>query len=546
MQLKNYRLNIAAGLIAITLMAGFGFTGLLSSLSDSAQPSAAMSFRPTTVHAAPNSSLGAGTQATPNCAELMQPFTTAMISSTIPEDAYSSLQCPDLKPPPDLATRLKLQRIYDTFSWQSFLALNWPIALTCDAQGCQTSVKPENPDRDFTPQWAAWKEGYEIFKIDGSAPSPWDAPRTLPTELDTRPLAGYPDATDKNIRILFQTHQANSNQPLWDQNGNRVYYEVLINEQEFNFIDSNELYHLQGQINYFQKNVLHRQEVVVFIPGSLGDIIGVIELKLAWKILTSDDIAERYYTMNAYVYNPEQARWEEQRVGLVGMHIAHKTLSSTEWVWSTFAHVDNVRVNDMDTLNYLEANKTLKPSFTNPYTDNLTLPVNVLPEPDAAGVRRTQVLQVIPIAQATAALNQQVQELLRAQNSVWQYYELVGTQYSTDPSAPPASPLTALPTNITNRSGGMPAPVYLVNPVIETYDQEGNQEASDLAQGPLNDAKHTVFGTQSCMGCHFSAGIASRYVDNMVDNQEQKEPIFEPETADFSFLLERAHWQKSP
>ena len=35
-------------------------------------------------------------------------------------------------------------------------------------------------------------------------------------------------------------------------------------------------------------------------------------------------------------------------VGLVGMHVAHKTNTSTPWVWATFEHVDNLVVDKAD------------------------------------------------------------------------------------------------------------------------------------------------------------------------------------------------------
>jgi hypothetical protein len=58
---------------------------------------------------------------------------------------------------------------------------------------------------------------------------------------------------------------------------------------------------------------------------------------------------------------------------------------------------------------------------------------------------------------------------------------------------------------------GEVVPVYLTNSTMETYFQKGFQAAGPLEQddrlGP-NSSVDTkmVFGTESCVGCHYSAG----------------------------------------
>jgi hypothetical protein len=318
-----------------------------------------------------------------------------------------------------------------------------------------------------------------------------------------------------------------------------VYYELLMDREEFGNILDDELYNLQGQMDYFASG-----SPVDFAFGNYGKNIGAVELKLAWKIMAGKDIPSRFFTMDAYVL--EENEWVRKTVGLVGMHIAHKTLSSNRWVWSTFEHIDNVRVNDLEAVTLAQEELTLRPSFNNP--DCAICPVNTIPQPplnvtlDAETnktMTRTQVMREIPIPEAIDELNSQVQALLKAQDSVWQYYELVGTQYITNnnPQLAPAGPGQGLPTSITNESGGFPAPTYLVNSVIETYLQKGNQPASDLVAGSLDADQQIVFGTQSCMGCHYSADIAVARV---------KDKAFDlPATGDFSFLLGRAQWMKA-
>ena len=88
------------------------------------------------------------------------------------------------------------------------------------------------------------------------------------------------------------------------------------------------------------------------------------------------------------------------KVGLVGMHIAHKSVSSKQWIWSTFEQVDNL---DVDTV----AHPNLKPSFFDP-----NCAIRVPNQQSAkAGVNswatapKTQIVRSIPIPADKLALN---------------------------------------------------------------------------------------------------------------------------------------------
>jgi mono/diheme cytochrome c family protein len=72
--------------------------------------------------------------------------------------------------------------------------------------------------------------------------------------------------------------------------------------------------------------------------------------------------------------------------------------------------------------------------------------------------------------------------------------------------------------------------VYLTNATMETYFQAGNQNASGQQEGnPPSTVQ--VFGTESCMGCHSSAGVAQ--------SGTPQQPVYGGQlSADFSWLLE--------
>ncbi|HET9954565.1 MAG TPA: hypothetical protein VFQ61_08670, partial [Polyangiaceae bacterium] len=161
--------------------------------------------------------------------------------------------------------------------------------------------------------------------------------------------------------------------------------------------------------------------------------------------------------------------------------------------------------------------------------------------------------------------------------SALQYYELINTQWPTDPSAPPAD-IQDYPSNITNKSGGKPTPVFLINAVMETYFQGGassangagkpeqvhlsvNEDGSagspgydvpstnggntplDFAEGFCRSvgancgdaAGKLVLSTESCMGCHSSAGIAKAAPSTAGGTYQFASQL----SADFSWLLQQ-------
>jgi hypothetical protein len=285
---------------------------------------------------------------------------------------------------------------------------------------------------------------------------------------------------------------------------------------------------------------------------------GAFELKLAWKILTDKDDASRFYTQKAYIMAQGPDGKPQQQlvtVGLVGMHIGHKSESSPQWIWATFEQVDNLSVDQV-------AHPAVNPSFADPNCPICT--INVQPQPGANGAfphTPTQVWRSIPIPADKVTLNDQAEAALGKLGSVLQYYQLIDTQWPTQPNVAPANPLGPLPDSVTNKPGGDPTPVFLTNVTMETYFQGGVQPAcqgAELPQGvacppatpvwssPMNAkggpmptmATANVFISESCMGCHSSAGVYTSY--NAATQQGSQSGQL---SADFSWLLaQKAQW----
>jgi hypothetical protein len=429
------------------------------------------------------------------------------------------------------------QRYFDIYAWQSFLALMWP---TNDGRALQTSLTATG-----TPRWQYWKESYEVYQTGGQQPAAWGASRPI------APVCSNAAVLDASRPVLYRTNKLVNMRdnmtvadeidqaftyPIIDQRGNLVRYEVLINYDEFQYLLTNELYNVDGQIAFAKQ-----ARRVEFPRGDNAQrTTGAVELKMAWRVLTPQDPDGRYFQRSAYVANADGS-CSDVTVGLVGMHISHKTLKNKQWIWATFEHVDNVATNQLESVKLRNGQTAmLRPSLSNP--DCATCPINVLPPKAADGTQPpVQVARVVPIEQSTQQLNREVQAMLAKIDSVFQYYELVGTQWPTDESAVPAAAnqfnTSADPAflQIANKPGGKPHPVYLTNSTMETYLQKGNQPAQFQIQGfPFNETP--VFGTESCMGCHYSAGVAT---DMVVDSNGQTQVIYGPPmSGDFSWLLQ--------
>lgn len=270
----------------------------------------------------------------------------------------------------------KVQRLFDLWSWQAFLSLNWPT----DDQGHRLADVKDSSGAP--PAWTLWTNSTDIFLPGGTPPlvcgkpaaelalsltrntavplAPGLKPFKLTADFDKRKtlLLGNISAVGElsPIKPLDDINQAFTG-PLVDQNGNFVYYEILIDPHEVRYICENKLYSIDGQIEFSKT---HKG---VDLPSGVDteDFSGAFEVKLAWKILEAGDDPARYLSMPAVVataVNDQQVD-KNVRVGLVGMHIAHKSKSSPQWIWSTFEQVDNLDVDPV-------AHPKLKPSFFDP------------------------------------------------------------------------------------------------------------------------------------------------------------------------------------
>lgn len=375
-----------------------------------------------------------------------------------------------------------VQRATDIFSWQEFIALNWPARQ--GVNGIPDSSK--DISAPGTRVWQTWKPLSQVFLQDGAKPPGWNESLPGPKSCSgLKTVLHRDEKADDIIDAQLQAAVADGTLPatLTDQEGNLTRYEIRINQIMFDYIVTNNLYN--GDVQMDAKSINYP-------PGS-------IVIKAAWREVNHSN-QERFYTTEACVCEQDEQHkpidCRAKKMGLVGLHVTSKTPSAPQWIWSTYEQVDNVLVNYVD-------NKTGKtvgihPNFYNP---NCT---SCPPNQQTFKGTPAQLTREIPIpfyepncdkphqaVDNVQKLNQQVQGGL--EGSVFSFYELVNTQW-----APPlASADKELDPSI------FATPAILSNLTMESYVQD----------------------TSTCMGCHSTARKINP--DNFI-------------SSDFSFVLNNA------
>jgi hypothetical protein len=397
---------------------------------------------------------------------------TKPATSITPALLTSGLPCsPSFSPPFDLAG---LQHSFDYYSWLTFLALNAP------ASGGKPIGQGPGPGGDAATIWEQWKEISDVMLAGGKMPAPSGSPPVIPPACQGLAPAGTPlvSMVGKTVNVLTAFDQPFKTGPLIDQNGFYARFAINMNQPMFEYILTNTLYSKQGQENFSTPIVFPEGQVT---SGTTG-MIGAIMVKSSWRVLMGSDDRSKFHAIDALVYtapsaNPKIAEsCKKQTLGMVGLHIGHKTVSDPQWLWSTFEHVRNV-----PTIADIGSGKaTGTYNFYNASCSAQQCPVNQPPprpwDPNQQpfpGGYKSQIARVISTTKEVDDLNTAYQGILKG--TVWENYMLISTQWPTNATSP------------TDPTGN-PAPTYLANTTLESYIQG------------------TVPGSSSnCIACHNSA-----------------------------------------
>lgn len=402
-------------------------------------------------------------------------FALAPSQQAMPKTA-TTLNC---QPPTTAPATNAGQDLFDQYSWQLFIALNWPAQ---DGQRGDPDCSKQPGDPGYT-VWQTYKTVEEIFLPQGADPGPWNSPQ-LAKSLGIINIAAL-----KNSNLVNAVDQAVGGW-LIDQAGNPTYYDISANEASYDYIVNNQYYNAD----------------IVSKANNINFPYGVIEVKSSWRILGSGDNASRYLTQFARVatFDDQGQRngVTEAYLGLVGLHIITKMNGYPQWIWSTFEQIDNVPPKAQVHGQWVDQPTAgVAYSYFNPAAPAASLnqsPCNwqtqggqliCVPNPGTTFQTPNPLSRVTPIADVTNSVNANYQSNPDLQKSLLKYYQLITTQRPLMPDNP-SNPL------------GQPTPALSANVTMESYIQPNS----------------------SCMNCHSMAT-----------------PVKSPYKADFSYLFKFAH-----
>jgi hypothetical protein len=399
---------------------------------------------------------------------------------------------------------------FNCFAWQAFINLTWAAK-----PGSPGVPDPAVPPAKYgapglTPAvvWETFSPSSAVFKPNAAKPNPFGQMPPPPANCNVRePAGGMPlfaitKLMDGGTQGLSSISQAGMGKFGWvtAQNGHPTYYDVRLNHVEYSYIVNNQLY-----------NAMDQGKVATSPTQGLLLPTGVVEVKAAWLEITDPKLWSHYRMIRTVIEVPDPtdplkpSTCRIANMGLVAIHMIHKTKLAQQFVWTTFEHVDNQPT----------SGETIPPGRTytyfnpncDPSKDAYQCAINAAPctnlnDPKTCKpvTAPNQVEKIIPMPAATASLNTAMQAMIKAANpnSVYQYYQLVDTLWPSDNTTIPAGARTPL-------YDGNPQPPLaqggLLNPLIETYFQGGD---------PNQTGGNNPRGFLSCQSCHVGAPIAKQ------------------------------------
>jgi hypothetical protein len=482
--MKRHGLKLLVALFALSLFSTLMFRGLRTGKAGGPDPAPAQnSFC---------SGCAAGVQC-PSC------FTPLTISPTLPKDVV-----------------LPSQVNFNCLAWQEFIALNWKAGSYPGQPDTTATAANFGEPNDLSPLvWMTYKEAGEVFKPDASAPTPWGSPQQLPASvtIPQRALKSKRLPMIKGIgrHVLYSIsksseqaqlnleHNLEAGTDAWltAQNQHLTYYEIRLNQDEFNYVNQNNLYNANNQWSAVQPGGPGislpdgTSSSSQYCPPSQYSCVGAIEVKAAWLEITDQSLWPQYLMTQAIIVEGTEKNptFRTAMVGLVGLHIIHRTKNAQQFAWATFEHVSNAPdINQYNQKSFASSYTYFNPGC-DPSTDPFKCVNNYQPKPTDPPTAPVQVVRMNPIDNTTVnplvGLNCGIQNLIKQNNSnsVFQYYQLVNVLWPQSNTPVPAGAKTPLPA--------------------------GNPQPPPNSEKVANTTLETYLQTQAtCLDCHASAHIA--------------------------------------
>jgi hypothetical protein len=407
---------------------------------------------------------------------------------------------------------------------------------------------PSSPTSPITTVsvWESFKAAEDIFLPDAAPPTEWGVQEPPPSECRSdKVLLGYPaesvrflTATSKNA--VSSAHRFNLSSGtrdtvseevmeatggwLTDQDKNLVFFQRVVGKAEFDYIVDNNLFDAADQLRVATNQDGQHPEGLSLPRGGFHrtppsdpqpqEKLGAFEIKAAWRVLTGQpQIFDRYLTAVAWLKRPDTGQCSQEVVGLVGLHIIHKTDTFPDFIWATFEQIDNVPggsgsppPNSYSFNNPDCAGPDCTPNQPRIECDGNNQCRDLYPRDQPVQVERSQKTPTA-LVELNSSIQQKIASLTGGK-SVFQYYELANVLWDQSPNSAPvhepgAGATVPLRYGTFTSEGSLP----VANTTLETYVQD-----------------------RSCDACHASATIAGS--DTLA--------------SDFSFLFDDAGSAKAP
>ena len=262
------------------------------------------------------------------------------------------------------------QNSLNCFAWQEFIALNW-TASDIDTPAPDDPMAYFGRPGDLTPTvWETYSDIHHVFLKDGAHPPPFGhfGPQSeaCAAHLESGKRVLTRDSKF-NVNFEFPEDVAEAfpfnGAPAWlaDRDGNQVFYEILMNRDEYDYIVENELY---NAMTAYLKTAGGQH---VDLPrGKAGGAVGSIELKAAWIEVPDPENTPKWGTYKlseAVIHDQAEGTCDTAIVALAGLHIIHKTTSQPQWIWATFEHKNNAPdQRDVDSGNFDDIYRFFNPA----------------------------------------------------------------------------------------------------------------------------------------------------------------------------------------
>jgi len=292
-----------------------------------------------------------------------------------------------------------------------------------------------------------------------------------------------------------------TNNPLIDGNNQFSIYEIRMNQSEFTYITNYKYYNSANQVAATANDGSIKpfpQTGKESFLGSLPDWAqqGALEVKASWRILP-DDFAfkNRYFTIQADLDNCGQISERPYTFGLVGFHILRLTPDSpSTWFWATFEQVDNVEISKVPqtglTPSYNPGTSAPYPNYANgfQYEGGTTAPAEFVC-PNTVTYSPVDVSFITDSIQADAPTYDAKYQAMLGENSVFQYYQLIGVLNPVTSSSYEVQPGYNGAKTYTN--SGQSA-----NTTMETYSQKGSCFQCHAFAAPLGASTDSGYPAQ--------------------------------------------------